>query len=244
MELGKIPSNCKFLQPKKTNGEIWSVIPPSSRSRDRGVQDIQTIAAASVSLILQAASDMSQYLVVAAKGTGGKIEIMFPLTKTKDVLSLAGKANQKFNQFRWNMIKSYLLPQFAKLADISDYYKIFLFGDLIADRVESLRKENQTKSLLRNKTNLKRKHPQNQQEPSNYQSSSKTQKRNSGQGQKDRRSAKSYSRQQTQETTQNKQHQQFRHKSTHQHTNTPVYCRKDSKHHKRKYLPPLNKHCR
>ena len=162
MELGKIPSNCKFLQPKKTNGEIWSVIPPSSRSRDRGVQDIQTIAAASVSLILQAASDMSQYLVVAAKGTGGKIEIMFPLTKTKDALSLAGKTNQKFNQFRWNMIKSYLLPQFAKLADISDYYKIFLFGDLIADRVESLRKENQTKSLLRKKTNLKRKHPQNQ----------------------------------------------------------------------------------
>ena len=105
MELGKIPSNCKFLQPKKTNGEIWSVIPPSSRSRDRGVQDIQTIAAASVSLILQAASDMSQYLVVAAKGTGGKIEIMFPLTKTKDALSLAGKTNQKFNQFRWNMIK-------------------------------------------------------------------------------------------------------------------------------------------
>ena len=147
---------------------------------------------------------------------------------------------QKLKQFRRNMIKPYLPPQFTKLADISDDSKDFLFGDLIANTVESLQKENQTKSLLRDKTNLKRKHPQSQQELSNYQTSSKSQKRNSDQGQKQRRSVKSYSRQQSQETTQNKQHQ-FRHKSTHQHTNTPVYFRKDSKRHERKYLSPLNK---
>ena len=41
-------------------------------------------------------------------------------------------------------------------------------------------------------------------------------------------SVESYSRQQTQETTPSKQHQ-FRHKSTHQHTNTLAYYRKDSK---------------
>ena len=72
------------------------------------------------------------------------------------------------------MLKPYLPPQFAKLADISDDSKNFLFGDSIANAVESLRKENQTKSLLRDKTNLKRKHPQSQQELSNYQTSSKS----------------------------------------------------------------------
>ena len=154
---------------------------------ETGIQDIQAITAASASLILQAASDISQYLVVAAKSAGGKINIMPPLTKIKDALSLAGKANQELNQFKRNVIKPYLTPQFAKLADISDDSKILLFGDSIADKVESLRKENQTKSLLRDKTNLKRKHPQKQQEPSNYQTSSKIQKRNSDQGQKQRR---------------------------------------------------------
>ena len=40
------------------------------------------------------------------------------------------------------MIKPYLPPQFAKLVDISDDSKNYLFGDSIADAVESLRKEN------------------------------------------------------------------------------------------------------
>ena len=165
---GKIPSNCQFLQPKRTNVETWSVIPPSSRSRDRGNQDTQIIIAASTSLILQAVPGMSQYLVVASKSSGEKIDIMPPLPKMKDALYLAGKANQELNQFRRNMIKPYLPPQFAKLADIRDDSKNFLSGDSIADIVESLQKENQRKCLLRDKTNLKRKQPQNQQEPSNY----------------------------------------------------------------------------
>ena len=96
MELDKIPSNCQFLQPIRTNVEIWSAIPPGSRSRDREIQDIQLqiITATSASLILQAASDMSQYLAVASESSGGKIDIMPLLTKIKDALSLAGKANQ------------------------------------------------------------------------------------------------------------------------------------------------------
>ena len=124
------------------------------------------------SLILQATSDMSQYLVAPSKSLEGKIDIMPLLTMIENALSLAGKENQELNQFRRNMIKPYLPPQFAKFADISDS-KNFLFGDSIADTVESLWKENQTKSLLRDKTNLKRKHPQSQQELSNYQTSSK-----------------------------------------------------------------------
>ena len=78
---------------------------------------------------------------------------MPPLTKMKDALSLEGKANQESNQFRRNMIKPYLPPQFAKLADISDDSKNFLFGDLIADTVLSLRKKNQTKFLIRDNLN-------------------------------------------------------------------------------------------
>ena len=96
------------------------------------------------------------------------------------------------------------------MADISDDFKNFLFGDSIADSGDSLLKEIQTKFLLRDKTNITRKHSQSQEESPNCQTSSKSHKRNADQGQKQRRSVKSYSRQQTQETTQNKQHQQFR----------------------------------
>ena len=127
MKLCKIPSNCQFLQPKRKNVEILSVIPPSSCSGDRGIQNIQTITAASASLILQAASDISQYLVAASKSRGGKIDIMPPLTKIKDALSVARKASQELNQLWRNMIKPYLPPQFEKLEDISDDSKNFLF---------------------------------------------------------------------------------------------------------------------
>ena len=74
IELGKIPVNCQFLEPKRKNDEIWSVILPSSCSRDKGIQDIQTITAASASLIIQVSTDMSQYLAVASKKSGGKID--------------------------------------------------------------------------------------------------------------------------------------------------------------------------
>ena len=59
----------------------------------------------------------------------------------QDAISLARKVNQELNQFSRNMIKPYLPPQFAKLADISDDSKNFLFGDSVASTVESLRKE-------------------------------------------------------------------------------------------------------
>ena len=153
--------------------------------------------------------------------------------KLKDALSLARKVNQELNQFRRNRIKPYLPPQFAKLTDISDDSKNFLFRDSIADTVGSLQKENQTKSFLKDKTNLKRKHPQIQQEPLNYQTSSMYQKRNSDQGQK-HGSVKSYSRQQTQKK-QPRKNDTSSYKSANQHNNTPLYYRKDSKHHKRKY---------
>ena len=152
MELGKIPSNCPFLQPKRTNIEIWSIISSSSR---RGIRYIEIITAASAYLILQAASDMS-YLVAALYSSGGKTDIMPPLTKMKDAISLADKANQELNQFRRNMIKPYLPPQFIKLADISDDSTNFLFGDSIADTVESLRKANQIKLLKDNTLKVNR----------------------------------------------------------------------------------------
>ena len=81
---------------------------------------------------------------------------MPPLTKMKDAISLADKANQELNQFRRNMIKPYLPPQFIKLADISDDSTNFLFGDSIADTVESLRKANQIKLLKDNTLKVNR----------------------------------------------------------------------------------------
>ena len=62
---------------------------------------------------------MSQYLAVASKKSGRKIDITPRLTEIKDYLSLAGKTNQKLNQYRRNIIKRYLSPQFKILGDIS-----------------------------------------------------------------------------------------------------------------------------
>ena len=57
MELGKI-SIFATWKTERTNVEIWSVI-HQVHVAETGIQDTQIITAASMSLILQAASDMS-----------------------------------------------------------------------------------------------------------------------------------------------------------------------------------------
>ena len=101
----------------------------------------------------------------------------------KNALSLAGKLNQSINQLRRNFIKPSLPVQYARLADIAGDSSEHRFGDSITDFLESLKKENQMKALLKKGPDLlgKRKHsfPQHS---SNFKPSSKTLKRTQGQG--------------------------------------------------------------
>ena len=62
LEEAKIPSNCTFLQTKKTNPEIFSVIPRLQRTHDWKMQSIQKTYVASAALMLKAASKLTKIL--------------------------------------------------------------------------------------------------------------------------------------------------------------------------------------
>ena len=127
-------------QPKKTNVEIWSVIPPSSRSRDRGIQDIQAITAASASLILQAASHINIKISCSCikKRRRKNWHHASSYKNQRCPFSCRESKSRIMNQFMRNMIKPYLPPQFVKLVDISDDSKNFLFGDSTADYIGNI----------------------------------------------------------------------------------------------------------
>ena len=92
--------------------------------------------------------------------TADSFDVKVPLTLLKSALSLAGKLNQSINQLRSNFIKPSLPAQYARLADIADDSSEHLFGDSITDSLESLKKKNQKKALLKKGPDLlgKRKH--------------------------------------------------------------------------------------
>ena len=119
------------------------------------------------------------------------IDVKVPLTLLKNTLSLSGKLNQSINQLRRSFIKPSLLVQYAKL-DIADNSSQHLFRDPITHSLESLKKENQMKVLLRKEPNLlgKNKHFFPQQS-SNFKASSKTLMRTQDQGHYARRSNQS-----------------------------------------------------
>ena len=65
---------------------------------ETGIQDIKITTATSPSPILQAASDMSQYLAASSKSLGGKLEIMPPLTKIKDAVFACKESKSRIKQ--------------------------------------------------------------------------------------------------------------------------------------------------
>ena len=62
LEEAQIPSNCTFLQTKKTNSEIFSVIPRLQRTHDCKVQSIQKSYVVSTTLMLKAVSKLTKLL--------------------------------------------------------------------------------------------------------------------------------------------------------------------------------------
>ena len=175
MELGQIPSNCTYLKTKLCNSEIYAILGDRLRNQDRKLQDIQKFHAASTSLVIKAASEITQYLQASSQDSKA-LDIKTPLTMLKDALSLAGCTNQSINKIRRKLIKPSLPAEYSKLADIADDSAEFLFEDDIASSLENLQKENKTKNLLKkyrdsNTGGMKRSHSL-----TNYQFPSKTQK--------------------------------------------------------------------
>ena len=178
LEQTKIPANCLFLNSKRVNSSVCTGISVAQRTNDVGLQEIQKTHAASVSLILKAASEFTNLL---SKSIFSKDGIMIPLTMLKDSLSLAEKMSQSINQLRRKLIKPALPPEFSKLAEKSEESSEWLFGNSISESVENLEKKNMLKSLLKDKKDSgKRKYSE---ESSNSRSSSKSQKRSPEYGQ-------------------------------------------------------------
>ena len=124
--------------------------------------------AASVSHIVQASSELTKQLVSSKQPTADSFDV---------------KLNQSINQLRRNFIKPSLPVQYARLADIANDLSEHLFRDSIANSLESLKKENQMKALLRKGQDLlgKRKYYFPQQS-SNFEASSKILRRTQDQG--------------------------------------------------------------
>ena len=156
------------------------------------MQEVQKLLPISASHIAKASSKLTKQLVSTKQPTVDSFDVKVPLTLLSNALSLAGTLNQSINQLGRIFIKPSLPVQYARLADITDDSSEHLFRDSITDSLESLKKENQMKALLRKGSDSlgKSKHSFSQQS-SNFKTSSKTQKRSQDQGNYVRRSHQS-----------------------------------------------------
>ena len=185
----KSPGNCGSL--KQNVATLKSGLGDQTCCQDCKKQKVQKLLTVSASHKVQASSELKKQLVPSKQSIVDSIDVKVPLTLLKNTLSLSGKLNQSINQLRRSFIKPSLLVLYAKL-DIADNSSQHLFRDSITHSLESLKKENQMKVLLRKELNLlgKRKHFFPQQS-SNFKASSKTLMRTQDQGHYVRRSNQS-----------------------------------------------------
>jgi len=134
------------------------------------------VHAAAVTMILRAASDLTEASKTKEISTGIGKDIM---DKLKEAVSLSGKNLQMLNQFRRDQIKPSLPKDYKKLAVNNDESSNLLFGESVCDRLEALNKENKLTRLLE-KDKVPKKKPNQysnnsqQGKSSNWRSSYKT----------------------------------------------------------------------
>jgi len=128
-------------------------LPSFARSADVKLQEIQKIHTASVSMILKAASGLTE----ASNQPDESSLVKDTMSSLKEAMNLAGKTSQLLNQFRRDQIKPSLPRDFKKLAMDNDESLEFLFGSSVCDRRETLKKENKLTSLLEKEKGYKRK---------------------------------------------------------------------------------------
>jgi len=160
MEEAKIPSNCPFLIPKRTNTEIWTTLSSFSRTTDVKIQEILTQHSAAVTMMLTAASELAD--------SSNKKAMM----ALKEALSLSGKVSQSTNKLRRELMKPTLPKGYGRLASEAEETSEWLFGESVCERLEKLKKENKIKEILTKERNPKRK-----AEPLNENPSYKSQRR-------------------------------------------------------------------
>ena len=154
MDKAALPANCSFLVPKRTNSEIWTNLPSYVRSNDVKLQEIQKTHAAAATMILRAASDVTEASKQKSDPTPLIVNVM---TSLKEAMSLAGKTSQLLNQLRRDQIKPNLPSNFKKLAVEVDEASEMLFGESVCDRLEAMKRENKLAQMLEKERGQKRK---------------------------------------------------------------------------------------
>ena len=184
METAKIPANCEFLIPKRTNTEIWGALSRYQRTMDVKLQEALSQHTASVTMMLRATAELSEAGIGQNKGTLGAL---------KDALCLAGTLSQTINKIRRDMMKSSLPKGYEKLASQAEESSDLLFGQSIPERLKSLKEEKKLVQILDKKQPQTKRKYENMS--SNDSPSLKTLRRDRSQhqGQRDRRPQDRYS---------------------------------------------------
>ena len=144
LECAALPSNCPCLVPKKTNPEVWAKMGNFNRTVDYKLQEAQNIHSASVTMLLRAASSLTEIYRNKSMPT----EIKEVMDNLKESMSLAGRASQQINQTRRELIKPSLPTEYKKLASEVEETSDLLFGPSLCEKMEKLKKENHLCSLL------------------------------------------------------------------------------------------------
>ena len=99
------------------------------------MQSIEKTYVASTTLMLKAASELTKLL---PKHNNVNLDIKAPLSLLKNSLSLAGNVNRALNQYRCDIIKSTVLSQFVKIAELADDSSVYLIGESLTEKMDRL----------------------------------------------------------------------------------------------------------
>ena len=153
MESSKIPNNCQFMAVKLVNKEIWTVTASDIRTKDWALQKIQSTHNNMTSNVLQASSELDnikdQWKTLVQENPGIKLPDLNPaVDKLKDALKLAGRTNQKINDYRREAFKPSIPKNLTKLLEKPEENAILLFGDNLKARMEEIKGDNSIKQEL------------------------------------------------------------------------------------------------
>lgn len=144
--LGKYPrpKNCTTQVPK-VNPEIWTKLPPPSKSRDIRMQKSQKHLEKSISSLSILADDI---LSVKTNKTPEKLDLNDTLRKLLDAITLVGLAQQELSLKRRELMKLDMNPEYRQLCSAQVPVTKLLFGDDLPKSIKDLNETNKVAGKL------------------------------------------------------------------------------------------------
>ena len=138
---------------KLVNKEICTVTVSDIRTKDWALQKIQSTHNNMTSNVLQASSELDiikdQWKTIVQVNPGIKLpNLNTAIDKLKDSLKLAGRTNQKINDYRREAFKPSIPKNLTKLLEKPEENAKLLFGDNLKARMEEIKGDNSIKQEL------------------------------------------------------------------------------------------------